>query len=153
MTLENQARRFSFWLGYLTLIAVSNLIWEVAQLPLYTVWNTGGVGEMTFNILHCTAGDIIIAASSLGAAVILFGRRPWSRATQIRIAIASGFFGVAYTIFSEWHNVYVVKSWGYAASMPMVPFLDIGLSPLAQWIFLPQICFWTILYRSGHARR
>ena len=52
---------------YLIAAALCNLFWEFAQLPLYTVWRTGTVGEIVFAALHCTAADVGIAAASLVA--------------------------------------------------------------------------------------
>lgn len=30
------------------------------------------------------------------------------------------------------------------ASMPVVPFLEVGLAPLLQWILLPPIALWIV---------
>jgi hypothetical protein len=43
--------------------------------------------------------------------------------------------GLAYTVFSEWYNVYQVGSWAYSQRMPLMS--GIGLSPLLQWLLLP----------------
>lgn len=45
---------------YLLIATVANLLWEVAQLPLYTIWQTATTGALAFAVAHCTAGDIII---------------------------------------------------------------------------------------------
>ncbi len=45
--------------------------------------------------------------------------------------------GLAFTIFSEWYNVYRAGAWSYAASMPLVA--GIGLAPLMQWIVVPVL--------------
>lgn len=46
-------------------------------------------------------------------------------------------FGLAYTVFSEWFNVYRIESWDYAPSMPLVN--GIGLTPLLQWSVVPVV--------------
>ena len=51
-------------------------------------------------------------------------------------------FGLAYTVFSEWLNVAVRKSWTYSGLMPVIPPLDTGLSPVLQWIVLPILASW-----------
>jgi len=38
--------RFAAGAAYLSLSLIANLVWEIAQLPLYTVWTTGSRGEM-----------------------------------------------------------------------------------------------------------
>jgi hypothetical protein len=55
--------------------------------------------------------------------------------------LATG-FGLGYTIFSEWLNIVVRKSWAYSDLMPVIPVIDAGLSPVAQWIVLPLAGFW-----------
>ena len=50
---------------YLAAAAFGNLAWEFAQTPLYTLWRTGLAGEIAFAVLHCTAGDVVIAGATL----------------------------------------------------------------------------------------
>jgi hypothetical protein len=47
----------------LAAVAIGNLAWEFAQMPHYTLWRTGSPGEIAFAVLHCTVGDVVIAAS------------------------------------------------------------------------------------------
>jgi hypothetical protein len=51
-----------------------NLAWEIAQLPLYTIWWTDPGPRIAFAVLHCTAGDLMIGAASLAAALLFVGR-------------------------------------------------------------------------------
>jgi hypothetical protein len=135
------------WLGalrrYLAVIVPANLVWEFAQLPLYTIWSQGSAGEIVFATLHCTGGDILIAVSTLLGALLVFGRPHWPAERYGVVAAATVTLGAAYTLFSEWLNVYVRRSWTYSALMPLVPFFgfDIGLSPLLQWIVVPSAAF------------
>ena len=41
---------------YLTPAGAGHLLWEAAQLPLYTIWWTGTRREIRFAVIHCT-GD------------------------------------------------------------------------------------------------
>jgi hypothetical protein len=45
--------------------------------------------------------------------------------------------GVVYTVLSEWANVHMFKSWGYKQSMPIIPWVQMGLTPFLQWILIP----------------
>ena len=122
---------------------IANLAWEIAQLPLYTIWADGSTGELVFALVHCTAGDLMIAFATLGIALMLVGdiRRPdmrFSRVAGLTLAL-----GIAYTVYSEWLNVTVRESWAYSELMPVIPILGVGVSPVAQWIFLPLFgLFW-----------
>jgi hypothetical protein len=61
-----------------------NLVWEVAQLPLYTLWVEATPGEIAFAILHCTGGDAMIAAASLSR-----GRSSITPTAEANIAVSS----------------------------------------------------------------
>ena len=55
---------------YLAAMPALNLVWEVAQLPLHTLWVQGTRGEIGFAVLHCTGGDAMIAAAALSVAIL-----------------------------------------------------------------------------------
>ena len=138
---------------YFTVILLGNLAWEVAHLPLYTLWATGTLREKVFAVAHCTAGDLLIAAASLLGALLLAGDRRWPRAGFTRVALVALGAGIGYTIFSEWLNLVVRESWAYADSMPLVPIVDVGLTPLLQWIIVPSAALWFGRRRAGGAPR
>ena len=112
-----------------------NLVWEVAQLPLYTIARDPSVARIAYAVLHCTVGDAIIAAAGFILAGFVLqdvdwpSSRPWLGGA---VAIS---FGLASTAYSEWYNVYDTGAWAYSASMPLV--LGIGLGPLLQWLVVP----------------
>jgi hypothetical protein len=128
---------------YLVVIAVGNLGWEFAQLPLFTIWKTGSARDIIFAAAHCTGGDILIATASVVLALLFWGRGwPIARHTYQRVAALTVLLGLSYTVFSEWLNVVVRKSWAYSDLMPVVPIVNAGLSPLLQWIVVPLAAFW-----------
>jgi hypothetical protein len=126
---------------YLAASVLGHAAWEIFQLPLYTIWSDGTVGEIVFAVVHCTGGDLLIAATTLLLALIVFGRA-WPDGDAYRnVMIAAVLLGVGYTIFSEWLNVSVRQSWTYSPWMPRLPILGTGLSPLAQWVVVPVLSF------------
>ena len=139
---------------YLGVTAVANLLWESLQLPLYTIWTTGTVREIAFAVLHCTAGDVLIASGALFLAIIvgrcwLWPLDNWTRLTALTIV-----FAVVYTAFSEWLNIYVRHAWTYAPIMPVfrIGRIDLGLSPLAQWIVIPSVALAFVKWRQSRVR-
>lgn len=128
-------------LGYLSMVAAMDLAWEIAQLPLYTIWRTAEAGYLAFAVIHCTAGDVVIAAASLSLAVLLAADRAWPFRSYRRVMALAIVIGIAYTVFSEWLNVEVRQSWTYSVWMPVLPLLGTGLSPVLQWIFVPLAAF------------
>ena len=88
-------------------------------------------------VLHCTAGDMVIAAVTLVIALATLGNARWpdERLTAVAAAVIAA--GVAYTIGSEYLNTVVRRSWTYTEWMPTLPWAGTGLAPLAQWVVVP----------------
>ncbi len=114
-----------------------NLVWEFAQMPLYTIWATGSTGEIIYAGLHCTAGDAMIGAAALLGALLLAAPGRWPREGRSPVLIVAVAIGLAYTVFSEWLNVEIRSAWAYSEAMPVVPLLGTGLTPVIQWLTLP----------------
>ena len=127
---------------YLFASAIGNLVWEFAQLPLYTVWHQGSAREIVFAAVHCAGGDILIAGTCLIAALMIIGIRQWPQARFWLVASATILGGLAYTVFSEWLNTEIRGSWAYTEWMPTLPLVGAGLSPFAQWIVVPIVALW-----------
>jgi hypothetical protein len=119
-----------------------NFAWEIVQLPLYSIWATGRGSEIAFAVVHCTAGDVLIALVSLLLATVIAADPHWPYRKYWRVAFLAMLFGVSYTVCSEWNNTVVTRSWSYAAAMPQI--LGIGLSPVAQWLAIPGLVFWRL---------
>ena len=139
---------------YLCATAVANLLWETLQLPLYTIWTTGTVREIALAVMHCTAGDVLIASGALFLAIIVGRCWLWPLDNWSRIAALTIVFGVAYTAFSEWLNIYVRHAWTYSSIMPLLRIgqIEFGLSPLAQWIVVPSVALACVKWRLPKVR-
>ena len=130
---------------YLAGMALANLVWEFAHMPLYTLWKTGSPSEIAIAALHCTGGDILIALASVMLALILAGKASWPQVDSRRVIAVAVVLGLSYTLFSEWLNIEIRRSWAYRDIMPVVPIVDAGLSPVLQWIIAPLAAFWWAL--------
>lgn len=123
---------------YTGVAAVAHLGWEMAQLPLYTLWREGTPWQIAFAVVHCSFGDVLITTAALTLAGILAWLRGW-RFFGRRMAVTMVVLGIAYTVFSEWLNVTVRGSWAYAPQMPLLPPFGTGLTPLFQWFIVPVL--------------
>lgn len=121
---------------HLAAVAVGNLAWELSQMPLYALWRTGTPGEIAFAALHCTLGDVLIAACSLVAALLFLGASDWPQRRFASVAAAAVAIGLGYTVYSEAANL-ARGAWAYSELMPTLPWLGTGLSPVAQWLLIP----------------
>jgi hypothetical protein len=148
---RDQDARSLIAFGYLPWLGGLNLAWEAAQLPLYTLWSKASAGTIAFSVAHCTTGDIAIGAAALIMVLTLGRERALSQWRWRRIAVWTALAGAAYTVFSEWSNTAVLGSWAYSGLMPTleVAGIDIGLSPLLQWLVLPPLA----LYLGGKSWR
>jgi hypothetical protein len=130
------------WLSALRRYALfapaANLAWEAVHVPLYTIWERGTPAEILFSVVHCTGGDVLIAVACLVVALVLAGGRGWPSQRAGAVALAATAFGLAYTLYSERQNL-ARGAWAYADGMPVLPWLDVGLSPLLQWLILPPL--------------
>ncbi len=118
---------------WLALALVFNLAWELAQLGLYDLSITHT--SVAYAVVHCTLGDGIITAVAYLIVVGVTRSRTWPYTKPWAGMAVMLILTVGYTAFSEWRNVYLVHSWAYAASMPLIA--GIGASPLLQWIVIP----------------
>jgi len=128
-------RNLAAWAGFAFAL---NLVWEVAQLPLYTIFAAGTPTEIAFAIAHCTVGDVLIAVSSFVLGLVATRRPDWPTSRPLLGGMVATLFGLLYTAFSEWQNVYQTGSWSYAPAMPLL--FGIGLAPLLQWLVIPPLC-------------
>lgn len=137
--------------AYLALLASANLVWEVAHVRLYTLWEGASPAQIGRAVLHCTLGDVAIGGAALGLALLLVRAAAWPFERFGEVAFAATLIGLLATIAIEWLSVEVWRRWAYAAAMPRVPPFGTGLTPLLQWLILPPLCLW--LTRSWSARR
>lgn len=130
--------------GYLPWFAMLNLAWEAAHVRFYTLWNEAQPAYIAFSVVHCTLGDVLIGGLALFLALILDREGELAEWRWLRIALLALVFGVGYTIFSEWMNVTILRSWVYGESMPRLNLAgtEIGLTPLAQWLVVPPFALY-----------
>jgi hypothetical protein len=124
------------------LIALANLAWEAAHLPLYTLWSTGTTRQKLVAVFHCTAGDALIAMAALLPGLLALGSSRWPRDRHVVVAIAATAAGLAFTAYSEWMNTLVWRYWEYNDYMPRLPGTPLGLSPMLQWAVIPPFGLW-----------
>jgi len=125
---------------YLPWLAILNLVWEMAQLPLYTIWYEAPPAAIAFAVAHCTLGDVLIGAASLLLALVVSGAAGFANWPWWRIVVVMLLLGPGYTMLSEWLNTSLGR-WTYSELMPALelPGWRIGLAPLLQWLTLPPL--------------
>lgn len=125
-----------------------NLAWEIAHVRLYTLWDAADRMTIAWSALHCSLGDVVIALSLFALAGFALRQKDWPVFRPIAGGVIVIIGALAFTVWSEWYNVYKIGSWAYTANMPMI--FGIGLTPLLQWLLLPPLM--TIAYRALYPR-
>jgi hypothetical protein len=135
---------------YVPLLGALNLLWEIAQLPFYTLWEESPPSFIAYAVVHCTLGDVMIGTLALLIALIATRARAVETWRWRQVALFLVIPAVGYTALSEWINTIARGSWAYSALMPVVNLggFEIGLSPLAQWIVIPPVALWLAEFRS-----
>jgi hypothetical protein len=139
---------------YLPWLAGLSLAWEIAQLPFYTLWTQATPAYMAFAVAHCTIGDMLIGALALVLSLILTSAGSPAQWPRRRIISVTVITALSYTSLSEWMNTVALRSWEYSELMPRVSLGDIelGASPLAQWLVIPPLALWLASLRKLSAR-
>lgn len=140
---------------YLSAITILNVVWEALHMPLYEIWYQETWPIIIYSGVHCTIGDIFIALTSFIFATIIVRFKTLSKKSYVELVSLTTLFALSYTIYSEWLNIYSRGSWAYHDLMPVLPIsnIEIGISPLLQWIIIPPVAFWwankkTILFNN-----
>jgi len=141
------ARKPLFLLTMWILVSsTANLAWEFAQLPFYTLSDDPDTGKIVRYVLHCTAGDALIALGAYALTALVLGNWSWPLRHQLRDIVLATTLGLTYTAASEWYNVYLDAAWAYSERMPLV--FGVGLAPLLQWLLIPPLVL-LVVRRAG----
>lgn len=129
-----------------------NYLWEIAQSSLYLP--ASRLQDMWWHCFKASLGDGLLVAMIYGTCAILFREPDWY--VRIRVSHCSTMLatGLVVGVLVEWAALRTHR-WTYAATMPLVPGLQIGLVPVAQMMVLPLVVFliartWTERRRIGH---
>jgi hypothetical protein len=124
-----------------TVIVVSfmlNLAWELIQLPLYrnAVYN---FEHIAFCTLAAIADVLMTLIFYLLLAVILKDVF-WIQLTKLHLVAIVVLIGGVGAVLSEIRHL-SLGSWAYDDSMPLIPYVNVGISPVLQFMLLPLIIY------------
>ena len=142
------------WLRYLVVLFVVavaiNYVWEAAQASLF-------VGMVSIQTIwwHCFV-------ASLGDGIILWiiHLLGWCVFRQVDWFVSPGAArygvmlgtGLVIAIAIEWVAIHWLFRWAYTEKMPLVPGLEIGVTPVLQMLVLPPLIFWIVGLCFGSRR-
>jgi len=117
-----------------------HLVWENLQAPLY------GSDYISFaqhfpTCLIATFGDVFIALIVYYFIMVVKKDTHWIAKQDVSDYIAITFLGLLIAIGIE-QNALLLEKWGYGATMPLIPYLRVGLLPILQMTILLPISFY-----------
>lgn len=121
-----------------------NLPWEFLQVPFFSEMPSTDHWNGVKTCARATLGDAVIMLLAYWAAAIPLRDRHWLRrptATQFLLFVGAG---IAITVAIERLALagFWIGSWSYSERMVVIPVLEVGLSPVLQWLVLPPLVIW-----------
>ena len=119
---------------------VLNYLWELGQAPLH-------VGLERYDpavFWHCfvaSVGDGVMVVLIIAVGRISFHRWDWFQRPGLTGYLIMLTTGLVLAVLVEWTGVHILDRWEYTENMPAVPWVRIGLVPIAQMIVLPPAIF------------
>ena len=123
------------------LVAVSlNYLWELAQMPLYADLENYNA-RVFWHCFVASLGDGIMVLLIVAAGCITLRRWDWFQRPGVAGYLVMLTVGLVLAVLVEWVAVQSLGRWHYTENMPTLPWLHIGLVPIAQMLFLPPLIF------------
>lgn len=116
---------------------VLNLVWEFLHTPFFVFDQQATPYSLTGCLLFCSGIDSIMTLTAFWVASVFERNRFWfldMRARQLLLFVGTG---LLLALVSEYTAVHYRNIWDYSSWMPVLPALNIGLTPFLQWLLLP----------------
>ena len=124
-----------------------NYPWEFLQTPLFEGMAAAPHWDAVKVCTRATFGDAVIMLIAYASIAVATMDRWWFRAPSRLQMLSFIAVGVIITVVIEHFATQSMdRAWGwrYADTMPTIPVLGIGLTPLLQWILLPPLAIWFV---------
>ena len=124
-----------------------NYPWEFLQAPFFEGMAVASHWDAVKVCTRAAVGDAVITLFAYWGVAVGASDRWWFRTTS-RVQML-GFIaaGVIITVAIEHFATQSMDpawGWRYADTMPTVPGVGVGLTPLLQWILLPPLAIWFV---------
>ena len=121
-----------------------NYPWELMQVPLFSGMRETTHGTAIKVCTFATLGDGAIMLLAYWGAAFMVQDRWWVAQPRWAPILTMIGIGVAITVLLEHWAIVSAWGWRYAETMPVVPILGVGLTPVLQWVFLPPLIVWFV---------
>ncbi|MBI2048739.1 MAG: hypothetical protein HYT30_02320 [Parcubacteria group bacterium] len=127
---------------YATLIALIaatlHFVWENMHVPLY-----GGYEHITtFPITwYATLGDVGYTLAAIALVSLIKAHTQWLRTPSALDMLSLAIVGAWIAVFVE-YKAFALEKWFYLDTMPIIPILGVGLTPVVQMAVLLPLSVW-----------
>ncbi len=134
-------KRFSFTIILIAFLL--NFAWEMLQMPLYEGMELT-ITSVAFCGLASVADTVLVLLLYYFFALVY--REPfWVQTYTLQRIVVLALYGATGAIVAEIVHVYA-GNWTYSRLMPLIPFVDVGLSPVLQFMILPVLTYYMSFY-------
>jgi hypothetical protein len=129
-----------------------NFAWELLQGPLYQGFVLD-LRHIAFCALAAVSDAIMVLLLYYGFAFI-YNAPFWVKGMNLQRALVLGLTGGLGAILVE-KSYLSEEAWTYAPSMPVIPIVNVGLSPVLQFTILPVLTIYSgyFFFNKGKSRR
>lgn len=123
-----------------------NYPWEFLQVPLFEGMSQAPHWHAVQSCSRAAVGDAVISLLAFEVVSLWAGARAWVMRPTAPMVFGFIACGVFTTVVIErlalaglW-----MERWSYSTLMPILPGLEVGVSPIAQWVVLPPLVLWLV---------
>ncbi len=121
-----------------------NFIWELLQMPLFAGFADFPYYRLVLHCMKASYGDVVISLVAFAGACLIARSRMWIISMNKSGILAFLATGLVITIVFELLATGPLNQWEYGELMPMIPVMEVGASPVAQWVILPLLQLWFV---------
>jgi hypothetical protein len=130
--------RFTLPELYVLLYAFTlNLLWETAQSPLFVFDQQSSALAISGCLLFCSGVDAMMTLTAYWTVSVAGGGRYWFLSKQPKYTFRFVLAVLTLAFLSEYSAVHYRSLWTYSELMPIIPAVELGLTPVLQWLALP----------------
>lgn len=111
-------------------------------MPLFSGFNNANYYDVILHCTRATLGDVVIALIAFLFACAIARSRIWLLEFNTIPAAVYYSTGIIITIGFEILATGPLNRWQYSEFMPLLPLVEVGVSPVAQWVVIPALVLW-----------
>ena len=114
-----------------------NFAWEFLHAPLFRFEQQSSWSSLLGCLLFCSGIDALMMLTAYWTVALIRRDRYWFVRKSKADLVLMGSTALSIAFISEFTAIHYRDLWSYSPWMPVTPVLDVGVSPMLQWIFLP----------------